>query len=98
MNYTDYTSKSAEFDLFFAPAGVDINGQPLYTLQPFCYVRLNDATDNTPSFMLPLPWFHPLGDPGDAQVRYRLTMASGALPLAQIQDTDQRGLHFVGPM
>lgn len=94
MNYTDQSSKDAEFTLYFYPAGVDGSGQPLYTLQDYCTVRLSDTTDSTPSFMLPLPWQHPLGDFSDQQVRYRLTMASGARPDAQIGDADQRGLHF----
>lgn len=96
MNYTDQSARTAEFDLYIKPAGVDLAGNPLYQLQPFCYVKLNDPTDGTPIFAMPLPWMHPLGDPGDASVSFRLEMVSGPIP-APTTSSDLP-LHYVGPL
>jgi hypothetical protein len=98
MNWTDVSTQSCEVSLYVTPAGKDLNGDPLYTMQNFCMVRLNDNTDASPTFMLPLPWQHPLGDYTNNLIRFRIEQVSGAVPAPQPTDLDQRALHYVGPL
>jgi len=98
MNYTDYSSSNAEFTLYLTPAGKDLMGEPLYVYASFCTVRLSDNTDSTGTFVLPMPFDHPLGDPFDNLPRFRIEMVSGPIPAPQATDVDQRALHFIGPL
>ena len=98
MNYTDVSAGSAEWTLYFTPAGVDLYGNPLYTMQDFATVRLNDSTDATPIFVTAMPWYNPLGDPMDNQIRFRFEMLNQPIPIQQPSDTDQKSLHYIGPI
>lgn len=98
MNYTDVSASSSEFTLYFTPAGKDLNGEQLYTYASFCSVRLNDNTDSTGQFVLPMPFDHPLMEAWDNLPRFRIEMVSGAIPAPQPTDLDQRALHYIGPL
>ncbi len=98
MNYTDYSAGNAEYTIYITPAGKDLNGEPLYRFGDFCTVRLNDATDSTGTFVMPILWENQFGDAFDNGPRVRFEQVSGAIPAPQSTDLDQRALHFVGPL
>jgi len=97
MIWSDEGPRRAAFTLYFYPAGTNLEGEPLYQLQDYCKVDLQDVTSADRTFWMPLPWYHPLGDPMDHQVRFKLEMVSGAVSSPQPGDTDVKTIHFVGP-
>ena len=59
-------------------------------------------SDPGPEYFMPFQVLHPLwndsnvGDP--VQFRFRTEMVSGAVPEQRGVDTDQKSLHFIGPV
>ena len=65
-------------------------------------MRLGDSTDATGEFWVPFSIMSPVGNDQNVgnpvQFRFRMEMVSGAVPEQRGVDTDQKSLHFIGPV
>jgi len=99
MNFTDDSSKGAYYTLFLTQTGFTPSGEKLFTFASFARVTLNDKTDGTPECIMPLSWDNILGDAFDNPPNFRIEFSGGGpVPQAQPSDTDQKSLHFIGPL